>query len=257
VTRVAIRSAGLLLVALPSATGRAETLRVFAAASLADVLAEISEAFEAARPGTKVELSLAGSQVLATQIAEGAPADIFASADVEHVEALQDEDLLEDVSVFARNSLAVVTPLHDARVRELADLLRPGIKIVVAGPNVPAGRYTSRVLRRMTASGLYGDDCEALVRKNVVSHEANVRAVLAKVELGEADAGFVYATDAAAAAGRVNVLTVPEGVNVIAEYPVGVVARSPRPALARAFVAAVLSPEGRTILREHGFTVDP
>jgi molybdate transport system substrate-binding protein len=249
--------AGLVLVAALFGTGRAETLRVLAAASLDDAFTEISKTFEAGRPGTKVELSFAGSQVLAIQIEQGAPADVFASADVEHVKTLHDENLLDEAHVFARNALAVVTPLDGARVRALGDLVRPGIKIVVAGPDVPAGRYTGQILRKMTASALYGDDFGARARKNIVSLETNVRAVLAKIALGEADAGFVYATDAAAAAGRVRVITIPGGVNVVAEYPIGVVTRSRRLALAQEFVAAVLGSEGRRILREHGFTVDP
>jgi molybdate transport system substrate-binding protein len=236
------------LLAVPS---WADTLHVFAAASLTDAFSEIAEAFETEHPGTKIEFNFAGSQVLRTQIEQGAKADVFASADRAHAEALRAKELLEPTHVFTRNRLVIVTPLEGSRVLTLIDLARPGRKIVIAGPTVPAGRYTVQVLRNMAGSGLYGDDYQARVQANVVSQESNVRAVLGKVAMGEADAGFVYRTDAKN--GKVRVLDIPDRQNVIAEYPIGVVAGTQSAELAKQFVAFVDGPEGHAILQKHGF----
>lgn len=231
----------------PAAPG---AVRVLAAASLTEAFAEIAAAFETDRPGTKVELSFAGSQVLRTQIEQGAPADVFVSADREHADALVRAGLLGPVRVFARNRLVVVTPAEGARVRSLADLARPGTRVVLAGPSVPAGRYAASALQRLDAFGGLGPGFGARVLSNVVSEETNVRAALSKVALGEADAGFVYATDAASASGRVRVLDLP--VDVVAEYPIGILAGS-RSTAAAAFVDLVLGERGQAILRRHGF----
>ena len=232
-------------------TASAETVRVFAAASLTEAFREIAAAFEAERPGTRVELSFAGSQVLRTQIEQGAPADVFASADGEHALALVRAGLLAPTRVFARNSLVVVVPGEAARVATLADLARPGTRVVVAGPAVPAGRYAAEALRRLDAEGGLGTGFGGRVLSNVVSEETNVRAVLSKVVLGEADAGLVYATDALAGGSRLRVLELP--VDVVAEYPIGVVTGTRAPEAAAAFVALVLGERGQAILRRHGF----
>jgi molybdate transport system substrate-binding protein len=234
--------------AVPS---RADTLHVFAAASLTDAFSEIGHAFESVHPGTTIEFNFAGSQVLRTQIEQGAQADVFASADRAHADALRAKELLEPTHVFIRNRLVVVTPIDASRIKALVDLARPGRKIVTAGPTVPAGRYTLQVLRNMAGSGLYGDDYPARVQANVVSQEPNVQAVLGKVAMGEADAGFVYRTDAKDA--KVRVLDIPDRQNVIAEYPIGVVAGTRAGELAKQFVAFVDSPEGQAILQKHGF----
>jgi len=226
---------------------------VFAAASLSEAFREIAAEFEKAQPGPPVELSLAGSQVLRAQIEHGAPADVFASADLAHADALKAAGLLKTFVVFTRNALAVVAPAGPGKVGRLQDLARPGVKVVVAGPTVPAGRYTAQVIAKLSGSGLYGDDFQTRVQANVVSQETNVRAVLSKVSLGEADAGFVYLTDAAAAAGAVRVLTVADRYNVVAEYPIGVLARGANPRRAQAFVEFVAGAQGQALLRKHGF----
>lgn len=241
----------LLTFALGPASG-AETLRVSAAASLTESFQEIARLFERAHPGDSVELNFAGSQVLRTQIEQGAAVDVFASADLVHADALRSAGLLAAYDVFARNRLVVVAPAAGARVRRLDDLARPGTKIVVAGGSVPVGRYTTQVLTRLGAAGLFGDDFQTRVQANVVSQETNVRAVLSKVALGEADAGFVYATDAASS-DKVAVIDVPSRYNVIAEYPIGVLEGSQAPEKARAFVALVSSAQGQAVLRRFGF----
>ena len=241
-----------LICSLPlAATAEDETLRVFAAASLTDAFSEIGKAFEASHPGVTVAFSFAGSQMLRTQIEQGAKADVFASADRTHTDALRSKERLGTPHIFTRNRLVVVAPLDVAQVQSLTDLARPGRKIVIAGPTVPAGRYTLQVLRNMAGSGLYGDDYQTRVQANVRSQESNARAVLAKVALGEADAGFVYRTDVGD--GKVRVLTIPERLNVIAEYPIGIVAGSHSAERAAEFVAFVDGPEGQAILRKFGF----
>lgn len=245
-----VAAAVLLAAAQPTSAG---TLRVFAAASLTDAFHEIAEVYERAHPGDSVELNFAGSQVLRTQIEQGAAADVFASADLAHADALKGAGLLGPHQVFARNRLVVVVPAHDARVGRLQDLVRPGTKVVVAGATVPVGRYTTQVMSRMAAAGRFGDDFQMRVQANVASQETNVRAVLAKVALGEADAGFVYATDAATLPEKVRMFDIPKRYNVVAEYPIGVVTRSAAAEQAKAFVALVLGQEGQAILRRYGF----
>jgi molybdate transport system substrate-binding protein len=231
----------------------AETVRVFAAASLADAFEEIAALFRERHPGAEVELHFAGSQILRTQIEQGADADVFAPADRVPMEALRSKGLAGPDSAFARNRIVIVTPRRAPKVRGLADLARPGARIVVADPNVPAGRYAAEVLASIGRSGLFGADFEAGAAANVVSRESNVRAVLAKVALDEVDAGFVYATDARAAPEKVLVVEIPDSLNVIAEYPIAVLSKSRARAPAARFVALVLGPEGRAVLAKHGF----
>lgn len=250
-----MRSVASLVVlgaALLAGPASAETLRVFAAASLTDAFRAIAAVFEAAHPAVAVELNLAGSQLLRTQIEQGAAADVFAAAEPAHAEALRQAGLLHAFAVFATNRLVVVVPRNDPRVERLADLARPGVKLVLAGSGVPAGRYSAEVLGRLASSGAYGPDFAARVRRNTVSEETNVRVVLAKVALGEADAGLVYATDAASS-DRVRAIEIPAAQNVVAAYPIGVVTRSAAAGTARAFLDLVLGATGQAILRRHGF----
>jgi molybdate transport system substrate-binding protein len=211
----------------------------------------MAAAFEKRHPSTRIELILAGSQVLRTQIEHGAPAAVFASADLAHADALRRAGLLYPYEVFARNRLVAVVPAS-AAVAGLRDLARPGTKIVVAAASVPAGRYTSELLASLPAAHPDGAELAKTLRANVVSEETNVRAVLSKVVLGEADAGFVYATDVAAAR-EVRAVPLPEAGGIRVEYAIGVVARRPRQAEAQAFCAFVRGEEGQAVLRRFGF----
>jgi molybdate transport system substrate-binding protein len=230
----------------------AETLHVFAAASLSEAFREIGAAFERAHPGDTVELNFAGSQVLRMQIEQGAGADVFASADLVHANLLRTNRLLSEPRVFTRNRLVVIVPVEGKRVKALSDIAKPGVKLVVAGDTVPAGRYAKQVVAQLGASGLYGADFVAGFEANVVSQETNVRAVQAKVALGEADAGIVYVTDAAGD-DRVRTIAIPERYNVVAEYAIGVVVNSPAESAAESFVAFVLGAKGQAVLVKHGF----
>ena len=246
-------SATVLAAALSAPAACAETVRVFAAASLTEAFGEMKARYEKQHAGDDVELNLAGSQILRTQIEQGAPADVFASADLVHSDALKRAGLLGPNTVFARNRVVVVVPVGSSKVGGLPDLARRGVKILVAGAAVPVGRYTTQVLEKLAGSGLYGDAFESRVRANVVSEETSVRAVLSKVALGEADAGFVYVTDAATAMPKLRSIEIPERYNVVAEYPIAVLTRSGVARRAQAFVELVLGPEGQAILRKYGF----
>jgi len=212
-------------------------LTVFAAASLTDVLPGID--------GSQ-RYSFGGSNMLAAQIEHGAPADVFASANTTLPSRLHAKGLCSKPVVFTRNRLVIVVPRSNpSRVRSVRDLTRPGVKVVVAGPGVPVGDYTLDALKRAKLL--------AAVLSNVVSRETDVREVLAKVALGEADAGFVYSTDAKTVPGRVSVIGLPARAQPTVRYGICVVEASGNDAAARAFVAKVLSGAGQARLVAAGF----
>lgn len=229
-------------------------LTVFAAASLSDVFEEMGGEFEAAHSGVRVVFNFAGSQQLAQQLAQGAPGDVFASANVEQMGAVVESGRIGAGAprTFARNRLAVVAaPGNPAGVRALEDLAQPGVRLVLADAAVPAGRYALTFLDRAAEDDALGMAFREGALANVVSYEQNVRTVLTKVALGEADAGIVYVSDAAAA--EVEVVTIPERLNPVARYPIARLRDAERPALAGAFVEFVLSEEGQGILAAYGF----
>lgn len=237
-------------------------LRVFAAQSLAGSFAAIARAYEGeqaalGRPDVRVEVSTAASSALATQLEQGAPADVFASADLPQMERLARQGLLAaPATVFARNALVVAVPADNrARVESALDLARPGLKLVLYAPDVPIGHYARTALENLGRDR--GEPSYATrVLANLVSLEANPSAALAKIELGEADATFVYRTDATTARG-VRVIEIPASANVVAEYPIAVLAASRERALAEAFVGFVHGAEGQRLLREAGFQEAP
>jgi molybdate transport system substrate-binding protein len=229
------------------------TLTVFAAASLTDAFSEIGRMFETEHPGVTVQFSFAGSQNLRTQIEQGAAADVFASANSAEMNALVDGELVQQSApqTFATNQLLVVMPADNpAGITSLQDLAKPGLKLVLAAEEVPAGKYARQVLDNLSAA--FGADYPAGVLTNVVSDELDVRQVVAKVQLGEADAGMVYVTDAAAAP-ELQTLAIPADVNVVAQYPIAALSESRNADLARAFIQYVLSAEGQATLRNGGF----
>lgn len=219
-------------------------IKVFAAASLTEVLSRLQPEFTAANPGTKVTDNFAGSQALATQIRQGAPADVFASADTTNMVKVR--DLVSAPRTFASNLLQIVVePGNPKGVKGLADLARGDLKVVLAAPEVPAGRYARQAL-----------DAQKITARPV-SLERNVKAVVSKVELGEADAGIVYATDVAAARGRVDGVDVPAAQNVPVTYPVATVKASSHQRQAQAFVDFLLSDQGQRALKSSGFLPPP
>ncbi|MBA4181573.1 MAG: molybdate ABC transporter substrate-binding protein [Anaerolinea sp.] len=226
-------------------------LRVYAAASLTDAFTEVAKQFEAAHPGVGVALNFGSSSTLAAQINEGAPADVFAPASAAQLAELAAGGRVESGRIFATNSL-VVAAAKESPVESFRDLARPGVRLVLAGKDVPAGEYAREALRKASTPEGYGTSFAASVLANLKSEEVNVRAALTKVELGEADAAVVYVTDLGAARG-VRSVAIPAEFNVVAEYPVALVHGANGRQLAEAFVAYLLSPEGQAILARHGF----
>ena len=231
-------------------------LVVFAASSLTEAFTALAQGFEADHPDVAVTLNFAGSQQLAQQLALGAPADLFASADQPQMAAVMAAGRVspDDVQIFAHNRLVIVLPADNpGNVHALADLARPGLRVVLADASVPVGAYTRTFLANADAAPDRPADFSQGVLANTVSFEINVRAVLSKVRLGEADAGVVYASDGAAAGTTVQQIPIPDALNVVAAYPLAPVADALHPQAAKAFVAFILSPPGQKILADHGF----
>jgi len=226
-------------------------LVVFAASSLRDAFEELGRRFESSQPAAKVIFDFAGSQELRIQIEHGAGAEVFASADERQLRLLEAAGLSDAPRIFARNEPVIVVPAgNPARIGGLQDLPRAQ-RIVLGAPEVPIGSYALRILD--TASALYGAGFRKAVDAHVASRELNVRQVLAKVRLGEADAAIVYRTDALAARDSVETISIPRELNVLAEYPIAALRGAHDPAVARAFVEFVLSPGGRAVLSRFGF----
>ncbi len=230
-----------------------QTLHVFAAASLTDAFTEIGRNFETANPGVTVTFNFAGSQALRTQIEEGAPADVFASANKTEMDTLiAGARVAEGTSeIFLNNKLVVIVPSDNpAALEKLEDLAKSGIKIVFAAEEVPVGKYTRQALDQM--NGQFGSDFKEKVLANLVSNEDNVKQIVAKVQLGEADAGIVYTSDAVAAP-ALKTIEIPAELNVIAEYPIAALTQSADIDLGNRFMAYVLSDAGQAILQKWGF----
>jgi molybdate transport system substrate-binding protein len=233
-------------------------LIVFAAASLTEAFDQAARQFELDNPGVDVVLNLAGSQQLAHQLSQGAPADVFASANEEQVKAAIEAGRVKSGSqqTFTNNRLAVIIPANNpAGLRTLSDLVRPGLQFVLAAPEVPAGGYAALFLDRAGTDPGYGPIFRDGVLANVVSYEENVRAVLSKVRLGEADVGIVYSSDVASEnVDDIYQLPVPEHLNIEAGYVIAPVADSKQPALARQFIDYLLGESGQELLESNGFS---
>lgn len=239
----------------PTLTGE---VTVFAAASLTEAFTEIGEQFEATHPETSIVFNFAGSQQLAQQLGEGAPADIFASANQAQMEVATEAGrvLAGSAQPFVRNRLVVIVPPGNPKgLTTLQALAQPGLLVVLAAEEVPVGRYSLEFLDKASANEAFGTTFKEQVLANVQSYEENVRAVLSKVALGEADAGIVYSSDVAQSGGDdpVEQIAIPEDLNIIAEYPIAPVQNSANTPAAQAFIALVLSPDGQAILAKYGF----
>lgn len=228
-------------------------LAVYAASSLTESFGELAELFERAHPEASVAVTFAGSQLLRIQIEQGAPADVFASANPLHMSELVDAGLISQSRVFARNELVLIVPLDNpAGIDSFADLPRAR-RLVLGTDQVPVGRYAREALS--AADRTVRPGFRAAVTEGLVSEESNVRLARSKVELGEADAAIVYVTDAARST-RLRTIPIPEEVNVRADYFIGVVRREGASPLAEAWVQMVGSDEGRAVLERHGFAVE-
>ena len=234
--------------------GPAADLTIYGAASLKGVLEKAKSTYEAAFPGTTLTISTDSSAALEAQIEQGAPADVFLSADTANPQKLVDAGLADgDAVVFAGNELTVIVPADNpAAIQSPADLARPGVKVIAAGDEVPITKYATKLIANLASEAGYPADFAAGYAANVVSKEDNVKAVVAKVELGEGDAGIVYVTDAAAST-AVATIDVPDGANVPATYAGVAVRASPNVAAGRAFLTWLAGPDGQAILAGFGF----
>ena len=230
-------------------------LNVFAAASLKESFNVIAAKYTRAHPNITIKLNFAGSQILEQQVASGAPADVFASADQTTMQKAVDAGLVGNSQVFVKNRLTVIIPAaNPGNINTLKDLSRKGVKIDIGAPAVPAGKYSLQVLAKMAQSSNYGPAYENAVKANFVSQETDVKAVVNKVQLGEVDAGFVYVTDVTAAvSNKIKMIDIPDNFNVIAQYPIAVTKSSAHSNDARAFVQYILSPEGQAVLQQYHF----
>jgi molybdate transport system substrate-binding protein len=240
----------------PQADTLSGELVVFTAASLTDAFIEIGNQFEQAYSGSSVTFNIAGSSQLAQQLAQGAPADVFASANDLQMRAAVTAGRIVSGSqqTFAHNRLVVALPSgNPAGIGTLADLARPGVIVLLAEQSVPVGAYSLEFLWKASQDPALGSDYQEKVLANTVSYEQNVRTVLSKVTLGEADAGIVYHSDiTAAGVGEVEQIDIPDHLNTVASYPIAVVRDSQQMELAETFVAYLLSPQGQQILAGAG-----
>jgi len=236
-------------------TQKATTLNIFAAASLTESFKEIGPKFQAAHNGVTVKFNFAGSQALEQQIASGAAADVFASADQANMTKATNASLVNSPQVFARNKLVVIVPVNNpGKINSLKDLANKGVKIDIEAPAVPAGKYSLQVLDNMAKSSQFGPSYESAVKSNFISQEDNVKAVVNKVQLGEADAGFVYLTDVTASvSSKVKEITIPDNFNVVAQYPIAVIKNSANSSVAQQFVQYILSSDGQAVLQKYHF----
>jgi molybdate transport system substrate-binding protein len=228
-------------------------LVIFGAASLRDALGAVETAYEATHAGVTITIATDSSAALRTQIEQGAPADVFLSADTKNPVALADAGLADGPPVrFASNSLAIITPLEGSPVADPADLAIPGLRIIAAGEDVPITAYAAAAVAAIAALPDAPPGFAGAYAANVVSREDNVRAIVTKVELGEGDAGIVYATDAAASE-RVRTVAIPDAAAVVAAYSGVVVASSGHRAEGRAFLDWLTAEAGQAVLGELGF----
>ena len=258
------RPIAVLLIALavavacaPASSGRSPApaaLTVYAAASLKGALEEIAPAYALAVPGVTLTVSTAASSALRAQIEQGAPADVFLSADTAQPAALVEAGLTAgDARVFAGNELTVIKPVDTSKVNEPADLADPGVKVIAAGDAVPITKYANQVVASLASLNGYPAWFADAYAANVVSREDDVKAVVAKIELGEGDAAIVYRTDALAA-DAVAVMKIPDAANVVASYAGVVLESSTHGAEAAAFLDWLTGSEGQAILASHGFS---
>lgn len=231
-------------------------LTVFTAASLAGAFTEIGQMYEN-EANVRTAFNFDGSQVLRTQVENGAYADIFVSANKKQMSSLKDGGFMNNstISVFTRNKPALIVPKENtAKIQNISDLARPGIKIVIGVKEVPIGDYTLQILDKLASDTTFGLEFKKNVMANVVSNETNVNYIVSKVALGEADAGIAYESDVTEElAEKITKIDIPDEYNIIAEYPIGILIQSRHLAEAEEFINLVKSEEGKSVLEKYGF----
>jgi molybdate transport system substrate-binding protein len=255
---LALALAVLAPLAAPAAAtpARQATLTVFAASSLTDAFKELGQAFEAEK-STPVTFNFGASSQLRTQLQQGASADVFASADQAQMNNARSDGSIAGPDVtFARNRLVVITPKDNpGQIQSAADIANPGIRFVTAAPEVPVGVYTQNMFDKMSQIDVFGADFKDRANANIVSREPNVRQVVAKVQLGEADAAVVYLSDVTpSSAPDLLTIPIPDDLNTLASYPIALVTGGPQAELGQAFIDMVMSPAGQGVLMKWSFT---
>lgn len=235
------------------------TLTVFTAGSLKGAFTEIASQYETAHPGTDVVLNIDGTQALRAQVEQGARGDVFASANTKHMNALVAEGFMKNGTVtgFLENRVTIALPLSNpGDIQEIGDLATPGEKVLIGTPEVPVGSYARQVLDNLAADPAYGEEFTDAVMANVISEETNVNNIIAKLLIGEADAGFTYTSDVVTPAycDKLTTIPIPDDYNIVARYPIGVLEETTHPEAAADFIAFVRSDTGGDILRTYGFT---
>jgi molybdate transport system substrate-binding protein len=239
-----------------AATGAGKELVVFAAASLTEPFNELGPQFGTANGGTKVTYNFGGTPQLRNQLEQGARADVFVSANKEQMDAAVKSGVVTgETPVIVQNKLVVILSKDNpGKVEKLEDLAKPGLKLVTTVKNVPVGQYTQDALAKMAKDARFGADFQTKVMANVKSEEQDVKQVVAKVRLGEADAAVVYATDVSpSVSSDVKTIAIPDQFNTVADYPIAQVKGAAQPDLARAFMAYLVSGPGRDVLKKFNF----
>jgi molybdate transport system substrate-binding protein len=258
---VSLALVGLVLVvsntsSTPGTSPSSAKLTVLAAASLTKVFPQIGSLFTRDHPGVTFSFSFAGTDQLAAQIQQGAPADVFAGASTKYGDQLASASLIAPYRVFCSNQLVLVTPASNpAGITSLQDLATKPVKLVIGSETVPVGTYTRTVLTNLDA--VYGSDYAAAVLGRVVSNEDSVSSIITKVGSGEADAGFVYFTDSLVAGSQVNTITLPADAQAVATYPIAAVTASKNLTIAEQFADFILTSSAQSLLERAGFGAPP
>jgi molybdate transport system substrate-binding protein len=246
-------------IVLASSAGLAEEpkeLTVFTAASLTGAFGEIGQMYKN-QTNIEVAFNFDGSQALRTQIENGAYADVFVSANKKQMNAVKNSGLMNNSSIiiFTKNKLSLIVPKgNPAKIGNLSDLAKPGLKIVIGTKDVPVGDYALQIISKLGNDSAYGPDYETKVLANVISQETNVNYVVTKVALGEADVGFAYVSDVTEElASKVDKIDIPDEYNIIAEYPLGILLESKYPGESKEFMNLVMSDEGKAAMEKYGF----
>jgi molybdate transport system substrate-binding protein len=231
-------------------------LTVFTAASLTGAFGEIGQIYKN-ETNISVVFNFDGSQVLRTQIDNGAYADVFASANTKQMNALKTEGLMNNssVSIFTKNKISLIIPKDNpAKIQNLTDLAKPGVKIIIGTKDVPVGDYAMQIINKLGNDSAYGPDYKKKVMDNIISQETNVNYVVTKVALGEADVGFAYVSDITEnLSAKVDKIEIPEKYNVVGQYPIGILKASKYPVESEEFINFVESEKGKAVLDKYGF----
>ena len=253
---IGVMFAVLLLAASAGYAQETKELTVFTAASLTGAFGEMGQMYKN-ETNISVAFNFDGSQALRTQMENGAYADVFASANQKQMNAVKNDGLMNNSSIviFTKNKLSLIVPKGNlAKIINLSDLAKPGLKIVMGTKDVPVGDYALQILNKLGNDSAYGPDYKTKVLANVISQETNVNYVVTKVALGEADVGFAYVSDITKnLTSKVDKIDIPDEYNVIAQYPMGILLESKYPLQSREFMSLVMSDKGKAVLEKYGF----